>query len=87
MDILVILIIVVLLLSGGFIIYKNNQIKKVNQIRKKSDIENRYINQLRLMQTKEEKLAFIKQCNSELARNIFFTKVEANALVQRLINL
>jgi len=69
-----------------FIKYKNKQ-NKLKQQRKLEDIENNYINTLRSLNTKEEKLAYIKQCNSELNRNIFFTEQQAKDLVAKLINI
>ena len=81
-----IMILSVLIIIIGLIFYFNKN-KIINTQKKKSDIEQEYKNILKTKITKDEKIAFIKQCNSELARNIFFTKEEANALVQRLINI
>ena len=87
MQTILILSVLVIAIAITIFIYKKNSINKANTIQKKSDIEQNYINILKTKKTKDEKLSFIKQCNSELARNIFFTKGEAHSLIQRLVQL
>jgi hypothetical protein len=80
------IVIILLILIVAFVFYTKNN-KQTNPAKKKIDIQNEYIAILKTKKTKEEKIAFIKQCNSELSRNIFFTKQEADNLIQKLINL
>ncbi|RLA79714.1 MAG: hypothetical protein DRG78_12390 [Epsilonproteobacteria bacterium] len=68
-------------------IFRAKQIKIQNSIDKRDYIEKSYINELKKLSSKEEKLAYIKKCNSELSRNIFFTEQEAKTLIGKLINL
>jgi predicted negative regulator of RcsB-dependent stress response len=85
-TILILLVFLTIILVALFV-YKRRSTNQSNAIRKKSDIEQNYINILKTKQSKEDKISFIKQCNSELSRNIFFTKQEADSLIQRLIQL
>ena len=87
MQTILILSVLFIAIAITIFLYKKNSINKANTIQKKSDIEQNYINILKTKKTKDEKLSFIKQCNSELSRNIFFTKEEAHSLIQRLVQL
>lgn len=63
---------------------------------KKSEIREEYFNQLRVILKKytdnpEEKLEkkknFIKKCNDELSRNIFFSDLESHQIISDLAKL
>lgn len=71
----------------GFVIY---QITKINfQIKssgiKKSEIINEYKNKLDALETKEEKVVYLKTINQELSRNIFFEQNEIREIIQDFV--
>ena len=86
-NILIVSVITVVMVLVVLFFYIKKKKRRGNVLRKISDIEQNYIATLQTKKTKEDRILFIKQCNSELARNIFFTKAEADALIQRLIQL
>lgn len=63
---------------------------------KKSEIREEYFNQLRVILKKytdnpeeklEQKKNFIKKCNDELSRNIFFSDLESHQIISDLAKL
>lgn len=71
----------------GFVIYQstktNFQIKSSGI--KKSEIINEYKNKLDALETKEEKVVYLKIINQELSRNIFFEQNEIREIIQDFV--
>lgn len=71
----------------GFVIYQstktNFQIKSSGI--KKSEIINEYKNKLDALETKEEKVVYLKTINQELSRNIFFEQNEIREIIQDFV--
>lgn len=85
--------IIEMLILGSIIIaivtfmFRTKQIKIQNSIDKRIHIEETYLNNIKKLNSKEDRIAYIKKCNSELSRNIFFTEEEANKLIQKLTSI
>ncbi len=81
------LFVLALLIGIGFVAYQyfNPQTQKKSSTIKKSEILEEYENQLSKLDTKEEKIAYIKTINDELSRNIFFDKNEIKEIMQTFI--
>lgn len=76
----------------AYIILRKTNHKLKSEHQKKSEIIEQYENELKILlqnnQNKTEvKTEFLKKCNDELSRNIFFTKEESSQLLQRLAQL
>lgn len=71
----------------------NNKIKQTSQTKK--EIIQRYENELQSLldqcedkeSQQKQKAVFLKKCNDELSRNIFFTQNEAKEVLQKLASL
>ena len=68
-------------------IFRAKHIRIQKSIDKRAHIENMYTNEIKKLNLKEERVTYIKKCNSELSRNIFFTEKEANMLIQKLASI
>ena len=78
-----------------FILRKTNyKFKKTSQT--KQEIITRYENELKVILSqyennseayKEQKAFYLKKCNDELSRNIFFSKEESKEILQKLASL
>ena len=69
------------------LIIKSKQMKQQNTIDKRVEIEAKYIREIKKLNSKKDKIAYIKKCNSELSRNIFFTKQESIKLITKLTSI
>ena len=67
--------------------FRAKQIRMQNGIDKRVHIENIYTKEIKKLTSKEEKVIYVKKCNSELSRNIFFTEKEANQLIEKLVSI
>jgi len=68
-------------------IIRAKHIKIQNATDKRTHIEEIYLSEINKLNSKEDKLVYIKKCNSELSRNIFFTEEEANKLIEKLVSI
>ena len=92
MEIIAVVIIVITIVL--VLIFKKNSAKRTAQ-EKREHIEQIYTTKLNnILQSgksydeiKKDKLDYIKICNSELSRNIFFTKEQADKLIEKLTRL
>ena len=88
-------IFLIILILGYFTIFKTQvKIRQTNE--KKEDIIQNYHNDLQKILAqhqndktiqREQKARFLKQCNDELSRNIFFTPDESKKILQNLAKL
>lgn len=82
-----IIFVLIILTIVAILIYINKR-KSINSATCKRDhIEKIYTDELKKLTSKEKKLNYIKKCNSELSRNIFFTELQANQLISRLVQI
>ena len=81
---------------GGYLFLKNTQSGFKSSSIKKDEIIKQYEDELKKILEKykddkttqlEQKKLFLKKCNSELSRNIFFTPNEASSIIQKLAGL
>jgi len=91
-----IFVVLVLILSFGFYFITKKNYKVKNTAIKKEEIILGYENKLRDILSQfandkakqiEKKKIFLRNCNSELSRNIFFTHEESVKIIERLIKL
>jgi hypothetical protein len=93
-----IVLICLIALIGAIMLYffKNSSVMTKAPAVKKSEVEQNYINKMQNLidENKEnkdklliEKTKLLKEINSELSRNIFFTPEESKKLIQKLLNL
>lgn len=76
----------------AYIILRKANHKLKSEHQKKSEIIKQYEDELKdLLKNSQNqveiKKEFLKKCNDELSRNIFFTKEEASQLLQRLAQI
>ncbi len=96
MDFIIIEVVVILLIICGVLLYYLKSNNTAQPIVKKTEIIERYTQELNAILIKfehnndkkiKEKTKFIKKCSSELSRNIFFTEEEANDVIRKLASL
>ena len=92
MEFLVIFLAIIVV--GYLVLNKtNHKLKATSQT--KQEIIDRYENEMKNIlakcenpeKEKEQKALYLKKCNDELSRNIFFTPEEAKDILQKLANL
>lgn len=79
----------------GYLVLNKTNAKLKQTLKKKEEILEEYTNELQAILDKasssEEKIQrkkeYLQKCNSELSRNIFFTKDEATKALQHLASL
>jgi len=83
-------------IAAGFLLVKNRKQHIKEKTVKRDEIIQGYEDELRELLERykdnkdvqlEQKKIFIKNCNDELSRNIFFTESEASQVLQRLAKL
>ncbi len=84
MDILILIILIVVVVLAMMQIRKRLFSALSPTTLKKSDIINGYKKHINTLNTKEEKLDYIKEINQELARNIFFDQDELKEAMKTL---
>jgi len=91
-----IILIILILIIFGILFFSQKKHAVKNTTVKKEEIINKYENDLKSLLNKykknkakqlEEKKIFLQNCNSELARNIFFTHEEAVKVIERLLKI
>ena len=93
MELLVIFLAIIVV--GYLVLHKtNHKLKATSQT--KQEIITRYENELKTLleeckndseSCKEQKALYLKKCNDELSRNIFFTPEESKEILQKLAQL